>query len=702
MKLTRPVVLILLVTTHFCLAAEPRLQRDVDARRVKLLEPILLAPYQASVKADAPWAKDAAKLIPIALWHVQPVPLDWWSGTREVHDRDAARVHARAIAASNCDDPYALFAAAWMLTDPIAEREPKAGDLLVRACLAIEKANAHPLARFLIAQRLRSDRRSGGGDGKTRQRLDREWPQYAVDAIASDVFGDADRHVQAILIRDWDHEHPEYAPPRDYLRAITDSPKVDDWFKALTRGRHEADYAWIERGSRSVDETTPAQLHAFTTRLDAAAKALEQAWKLSPDDADAPAQMIKVEMGRGGGADAARVWLERAMQAQFDHPEAWLYFMTAAMPRWGGSTQQLLHVAEVAAATGRYDTRVPWFAIDAFRTLAYDDRPALASPGVYASAKRICAGYRAKPPPGMAPMFLDSVEAAFALRANEWKDAAGVFKRAGDQIDAVPLSWVGYDVPIARMKSAALASPVGKQIEQAVQTDDAGDRATALVQYQAAAAQVGDNAEAARYIKFRTARLQFMRDFESGKPARLFDPSAPECWLADQGEFKLQPDSSLRVDQAAKQLRAAFRPPLSSKNFAIRGRLTLDAAKPAALPEIYISPGVIFGDQDRHYAVVFSPGVAKEVALYRTGNDQRHKVDFGKGFDFAIEVVRRHITVRVNGNAIISDQPVENADRFGTIGVWIHNFMRTLPATVTLSDFTMQKLEDDGRPVGGN
>ena len=67
-----------------------------------------------------------------------------------------------------------------------------------------------------------------------------------------------------------------------------------------------------------------------------------------------------------------------------------------------------------------------------------------------------------------------------------------------------------------------------------------------------------------------------------------------------------------------------------------------------------------------------------------------------------IEVVREHVTVRLNGNAVLSDEPVRDADRYGTVGVSVYNFMPRFSAAVTLADFTLQKLDDEGRTVAGN
>ena len=71
----------------------------------------------------------------------------------------------------------------------------------------------------------------------------------------------------------------------------------------------------------------------------------------------------------------------------------------------------------------------------------------------------------------------------------------------------------------------------------------------------------------------------------------------------------------MRVDQDAKALRVALRVALFSRNFALRGKLTFDAAKPVGLPEIYIFPSVMFYGQGSHHGVVFRPSVIKEVAL---------------------------------------------------------------------------------------
>ena len=122
-----------------------------------------------------------------------------------------------------------------------------------------------------------------------------------------------------------------------------------------------------------------------------------------------------------------------------------------------------------------------FFGVNAFKTLAHDDITALASPEVYPMVQRICAGYRAKPPPGMDPKLPDSVEAAFAVLTKSWKEANAIFTHAGDAAAALPL-------------------------------------------YQAAAARVADSVEAQRYVKFRVARMKLRQGVRAGQAGQTVQP----------------------------------------------------------------------------------------------------------------------------------------------------------------------------------
>src|SRR5207249_3607069 len=114
--------------------------------------------------------------------------------------------------------------------------------------------------------------------------------------------------------------------------------------------------------------------------------------------------------------------------------------------------------------------------------------------------------------------------------------------------------------------------------------------------------------------------------------------------------------------------------------------------KTANLPEIHILPGVNLLDQSINYAVSIYRLPFDRVFLMRSGSPVDARTDFGKEFDFAIEVLGQRVTVRVNGKAVIRDELVEEAQEFGRVGLWIERWTPRAPASVTISGLTIQKV----------
>jgi hypothetical protein len=167
------------------------------------------------------------------------------------------------------------------------------------------------------------------------------------------------------------------------------SSSWDVWVKETLIGYGDVELAWLERSDDWASEVKDSQWEGFSRYLKSAREHLEKAWNSRPDRPEAASLMIRVSMGQSDVPNELRLWLDRAVSAQFDYHWAYCAYIWAVRPRWGGSHEEMLAFGRACAETGRFDTGVPmqlFYAVkdiadetnDAFETFGnIDVKPAL-------------------------------------------------------------------------------------------------------------------------------------------------------------------------------------------------------------------------------------------------------------------------------------------------------------------------------------
>ncbi|MDY3561923.1 hypothetical protein R5W23_003353 [Gemmata sp. JC673] len=98
---------------------------------------------------------------------------------------------------------------------------------------------------------------------------------------------------------------------------------------------------------------------AARAALERARAAFQRAWELEPACPAAPTELIAVTAGLGLGADEARRWFARAVEADPDNPRAWAALADAVGPDRGGTVPDALAVARSCRERGAWDAGVP-------------------------------------------------------------------------------------------------------------------------------------------------------------------------------------------------------------------------------------------------------------------------------------------------------------------------------------------------------
>jgi len=139
----------------------------------------------------------------------------------------------------------------------------------------------------------------------------------------------------------------------------------------LVEGKAYIDLAWQSRGGGWASTVTEDGWKNFGERLEIAENALDEAWKLNPNDPQIPATMITVELGQGKGRDRMELWFQRAMALDPEDGEcaceAKRYYLE---PKWYGSAEDMLAFGKECLESKKWGGKVALVLVDTHRALA--------------------------------------------------------------------------------------------------------------------------------------------------------------------------------------------------------------------------------------------------------------------------------------------------------------------------------------------
>ena len=138
------------------------------------------------------------------------------------------------------------------------------------------------------------------------------------------------------------------------------SSNIDPWVKNYVEGVKFVNAAWDARGRDWANTVTPQGWQGFAQNLAFARAHLVDSWNQNPHDPAAAGEMMSVCMGENEEPDTMRTWFDRAVAADFDYLEAYANMRWGLRPRWLGSYAEMNAFGQECAATGRYDTLVPY------------------------------------------------------------------------------------------------------------------------------------------------------------------------------------------------------------------------------------------------------------------------------------------------------------------------------------------------------
>lgn len=333
-------------------------QRD---RVLTFMRKAIVEDYDRVGRRDERWNEDG-RVVLEALARL--MALDY----RPIGDEyDLIAERARRIHDAGCSDPMVLFAVAKY--GSFFNRKPEdTTPMYVEAARRINESAYHPAMKCLVnlpAAALRARERT---DPRASRRDGRRLVEAAVEALPKAV-ADADvpdevilqifklvGDASAIVERDRSITFEQVIA----LPEVAADPRK---LMPLIRAQHLFDRAGDARRDSGL---TPEQIEAnVQQRLNEAAEAVEQAWKLGSADPDAAILMMHIEAARGRG-EAVTSWYDRAVGADPDSYAARLTRMGYLEPRWpGGSLAKMLDFARECGKSERWELGIPMLLVEA-------------------------------------------------------------------------------------------------------------------------------------------------------------------------------------------------------------------------------------------------------------------------------------------------------------------------------------------------
>lgn len=452
---------------------------------------------------------------------------------------------------------------------------------------------------------------------------------------------------------------------RAMFQAVQGSDGVDPWLADMIAGTFHIRQAWADRGSGWAHTVTEEGWRGFERNMKLAARHFQAACERQPQYPEAATRMITVAMaGHAGPGQTPRLWFDRAVKAQFDHPAAYTQMCWSLRPRWGGSHQQLYAFGVECLETARFDTRVPYVLLLALQDMAEDnngDWGFLQSPQIFESVRKMFEGYVAVTVDEVARADFASHLAGLAWRAGRYSDAKSLLDTLGENVRPRMIARVHprVDEVISEvyLKTGPQAAEVTR-LEQLPAADHKG-RAEGWAQV-ASQLPEGDRGQF-----LARARAVEWRDMDRLAAGEAVDITALEAFQLISGKWSVD-DQGRLVGSSLPRGRALllYRPKVG-QHYEYSGRYEIltadDVPNPAA--------AVVFAYASRVPWYELYPSLDPQQAILQSSRGHRRRVDgmVPATGDFVVRVTGKKVAVTIDGHEVTSDwemtQGVEQVDR---------------------------------------
>lgn len=520
--------------------------RDCYGQYLEVNRETLVGAYQKLGQHNPKWDRKVVELFELVNQDAAASDMPDFYRLKDPSRRTRTLALCDEIRTAGCNDPLFLYGDALLHGEGWPRSDVAAG---VRRALEELKRRKYPLARILMVSAALSRLTE---DLEERERLMRFIPEQ-LPSLCSGKLSDAERRVYLEMA--WPSLRSRNQQ-RTFAEAMKSRADADPWVLDVADGRLNVLLAWDSRGNGAANTVTPEGWRGFHERMSQARDALTRAWKLAPHLPEAPKEMIIVAMGDGRKLNEDKLdWFDRAVKAQIDYAPTYSAMIQATLPRWGGSYEEMLKLADGCIQEPiRFDTLVPFHYLLIVKAIGEDaNKPwgPMSNPHVYDSATHVLEGYAKKFRPADGGNYYKTLHALFALRFNKFAEARKVFDEMiadKQQPDAQAMKEMQVDSPPAIIVALAYAmsSPdtplIVEAHEMAKKSDFAGalDRLRAIRQRAAAA---GDRA--VPYHDLAIRKLDASLKYQKGEWSPLLRQDSLDEFAILEGEWKLDEQGRL-------------------------------------------------------------------------------------------------------------------------------------------------------------
>lgn len=459
---------------------------------------------------------------------------------------------SQKLLALNCDDPLILYLAAKSQVEA-----HQSAELMEKAIGLLEKSK-YPSA-FVFSASLDAIRyqRQMNKDPGALQKADRRalhifktWMKNA-DPSPEEIVFLQNELLQTYVKSFFDRNSEEIC------RVLESNPKIEKWVLQHFWGEHHIRMAWQARGGGYSNTVTEEGWKGFRANLTKASEELTSSWKLQPKDPGAATAMIEVSMGLSDNhLEDMRLWFERAVAARIDHRSAYTSMLWGLRPRWFGSHEEMIEFGRQCLKTGRFDTGVPYYYLQALLDVSseMDEAPdaVFMEARIYRDLESMLNGYLKEPTQARHAPFYHTIYAIVAYKTGNLDDSKHHLEAINFTLNEnASLRW-DDDFSQLVEKVCALTGPAKAAVAKGEEAYELF-RADRAVEYFSQAEKQSQNDERSlRFIRNRLAALKLEKSLATGEWVDFLPATDFSGWKAEVGEWTMKSDGTLEVSAGAK------------------------------------------------------------------------------------------------------------------------------------------------------
>ena len=198
--------------------------------------------------------------------------------------------------------------------------------------------------------------------------------RYLARAATDERFRDGN---QRYYFETFDYQFEQHwggAYPRnldEFMEEFNSLEDVDPWIDCMVRGKYHIAKGWKARGGEYAYKVTEEGWEDFHQEISRAENFLTKSYEMHPEFPEAASFMIHIRMTSSGPLNE-KEWFLRAVKAHLDFGPAYIIFLEALRPRWGGSHEAMMKFGNVCLGTERFDTNVPRFFLKVLKRISQD------------------------------------------------------------------------------------------------------------------------------------------------------------------------------------------------------------------------------------------------------------------------------------------------------------------------------------------